>query len=99
MFMIIPYPSGLAVYIFTQGVVGIVQQWYLNRTHPHPRPDQAHARQEIAQAGCEEWTLYDSVGGYMTKEFVREGKLDREAAAEALRDFLRRIDSRRQSLS
>ncbi|HKN23969.1 MAG TPA: R3H domain-containing nucleic acid-binding protein [Candidatus Acidoferrum sp.] len=27
----------------------------------------------------------------MTKEFVREGKLDREAAAEALRDFLQRI--------
>jgi len=27
----------------------------------------------------------------MTKEFVREGKLDREAAAEALRDFLERI--------
>ncbi len=27
----------------------------------------------------------------MSKEFVREGKLDREAAAEALRDFLQRI--------
>jgi spoIIIJ-associated protein len=27
----------------------------------------------------------------MTKEFVREGKLDRETAAEALRDFLQRI--------
>jgi spoIIIJ-associated protein len=27
----------------------------------------------------------------MTKEFVREGKLDREAAAGALRDFLQRI--------
>jgi YidC/Oxa1 family membrane protein insertase len=34
MFMIIPYPSGLAVYILTSGVVGIVQQWYLNRKHP-----------------------------------------------------------------
>jgi membrane protein insertase Oxa1/YidC/SpoIIIJ len=32
--MIIPYPSGLAVYILTSGVVGIVQQWYLNRKHP-----------------------------------------------------------------
>jgi len=29
----------------------------------------------------------------MTKEFVREGKLDREAAAAALRDFLQRIVS------
>jgi spoIIIJ-associated protein len=27
----------------------------------------------------------------MTKEFVREGKLDRQAAAEALRDFLQKI--------
>ena len=27
----------------------------------------------------------------MSKEFVREGKLDREAAAEALRDFLEGI--------
>jgi YidC/Oxa1 family membrane protein insertase len=37
MFMIIPYPSGLAVYILTSGVVGIAQQWYLNRKHP-PQP-------------------------------------------------------------
>ena len=34
MFMVIPYPSGLAVYILTSSVVGIGQQWYLNRTHP-----------------------------------------------------------------
>jgi len=38
MFMVIPYPSGLAVYILTSSVVGIVQQWYLNRTHPLPAP-------------------------------------------------------------
>ncbi len=38
MFMIIPYPSGLAVYILTQSVVGMLQQWYLNRTHPLPAP-------------------------------------------------------------
>jgi YidC/Oxa1 family membrane protein insertase len=36
MFMVIPYPSGLAVYILTSSVVGIVQQWYLNRSHPLP---------------------------------------------------------------
>jgi len=36
MFMVIPYPSGLAVYILTSSVVGIVQQWYLNRKHPLP---------------------------------------------------------------
>jgi membrane protein insertase Oxa1/YidC/SpoIIIJ len=29
-----PISSGLAVYILTSSVVGIGQQWYLNRTHP-----------------------------------------------------------------
>ncbi|MGB7281986.1 MAG: membrane protein insertase YidC [Candidatus Acidiferrum sp.] len=38
LFMIIPYPSGLAVYILTSGVVGIGQQWYLNRKHPPVAP-------------------------------------------------------------
>ena len=38
LFMIIPYPSGLAVYILTSSVVGIGQQWYLNRRHPLPPP-------------------------------------------------------------
>jgi len=41
LFMIIPYPSGLAVYILTSGVVGVFQQWYLNRRHPAiPPPKQ-----------------------------------------------------------
>ena len=34
LFFVIPYPSGLAVYILTSGVVGVLQQWYLNRKHP-----------------------------------------------------------------
>jgi YidC/Oxa1 family membrane protein insertase len=34
MFMVIPYPSGLAVYILTSGLVGVLQQWYLNHRHP-----------------------------------------------------------------
>ena len=38
MFMIIPYPSGLAVYILTSGLINVLQQWYLNRTHPLPAP-------------------------------------------------------------
>jgi YidC/Oxa1 family membrane protein insertase len=38
MFMIIPYPSGLAVYILTSGLVGVLQQWYLNRQSPAPLP-------------------------------------------------------------
>src|SRR5450755_1341900 len=33
-FMISPISSGLAVYILTSSVVGIAQQWYLNRHHP-----------------------------------------------------------------
>ena len=36
MFFVIPYPSGLAVYILTSGLLGVVQQWWLNRTHPLP---------------------------------------------------------------
>jgi YidC/Oxa1 family membrane protein insertase len=38
MFMISPISSGLAVYILTSSVVGIGQQWYLNRKHPVPAP-------------------------------------------------------------
>jgi len=38
MFMIVPYPSGVAVYILTSGLINILQQWYLNRTHPLPAP-------------------------------------------------------------
>jgi YidC/Oxa1 family membrane protein insertase len=40
-FMISPISSGLAVYILTSSVVGIAQQWYLNRTHPLPAPVKA----------------------------------------------------------
>ena len=38
LFMISPISSGLAVYILTSSVIGIAQQWYLNRTHPVPVP-------------------------------------------------------------
>ena len=38
LFMVIPYPSGLAVYILTSSLVGIGQQWYLNKKHPLPPP-------------------------------------------------------------
>jgi YidC/Oxa1 family membrane protein insertase len=36
MFVVFPISSGLALYILTSSLVGIVQQWYLNRTHPLP---------------------------------------------------------------
>jgi YidC/Oxa1 family membrane protein insertase len=44
MFMVIPYPSGLAVYILTSSLVGIAQQVYLNRKHPLPAPPARPAR-------------------------------------------------------
>jgi YidC/Oxa1 family membrane protein insertase len=34
MFIVFPISSGLAVYILTSSLVGIAQQWYLNKTHP-----------------------------------------------------------------
>jgi YidC/Oxa1 family membrane protein insertase len=37
-FMISPISSGLAVYILTSSVVGIGQQWWLNRSHPVVAP-------------------------------------------------------------
>jgi YidC/Oxa1 family membrane protein insertase len=37
-FMISPISSGLAVYILTSSVVGVGQQWYLNRQHPVTTP-------------------------------------------------------------
>jgi YidC/Oxa1 family membrane protein insertase len=37
-FIVSPISSGLAVYILTSSLVGIGQQWYLNRTHPLPAP-------------------------------------------------------------
>jgi YidC/Oxa1 family membrane protein insertase len=36
MFVIFPFSSGLALYILTSSLIGIAQQWYLNRTHPLP---------------------------------------------------------------
>jgi membrane protein insertase Oxa1/YidC/SpoIIIJ len=44
LFMISPISSGLAVYILTSSLVGIVQQWWLNRTHPLPAAAPAQAR-------------------------------------------------------
>ena len=38
MFVVFPFSSGLALYILTSSLVGIAQQWYLNRTHPLPAP-------------------------------------------------------------
>lgn len=34
MFLILPVSSGLVIYILTSNIVGMAQQWYLNRTGP-----------------------------------------------------------------
>src|SRR5215469_8374715 len=45
MFVIFPFSSGLALYILTSSLIGIVQQWYLNKTHPLPAPAKpSHAK-------------------------------------------------------
>lgn len=36
MFVFFPFASGLALYILTSSLIGILQQWYLNRTNPLP---------------------------------------------------------------
>jgi len=41
MFVVFPISSGLAVYILTSSLVGIGQQWYLNKTHPVTAPVKA----------------------------------------------------------
>jgi YidC/Oxa1 family membrane protein insertase len=38
LFVVFPFSSGLALYILTSSVVGIGQQWYLNKTHPALAP-------------------------------------------------------------
>jgi YidC/Oxa1 family membrane protein insertase len=38
MFVVFPFSSGLALYILTSSLVGIGQQWYLNRAHPVAAP-------------------------------------------------------------
>ena len=41
MFMFFPISSGLSVYILTSSLVGIGQQWWLNRAHPVTAPVKA----------------------------------------------------------
>jgi YidC/Oxa1 family membrane protein insertase len=44
MFVFFPFASGLALYILTSSLIGILQQWYLTRTHPLPAPAAKPAR-------------------------------------------------------
>ena len=45
-FIISPISSGLAVYILTSSLVGIGQQWWLNRQHPVTAVVQAPAKKK-----------------------------------------------------
>jgi YidC/Oxa1 family membrane protein insertase len=38
MFFLIPVSSGLVLYIVTQNIMAIIQQWHLNRTSPLKAP-------------------------------------------------------------
>ncbi len=38
LFVVFPFSNGLALYILTSSVIGIGQQWYLNKTHPTSAP-------------------------------------------------------------
>jgi len=52
MFIIIPISSGLVLYILTSNVVGMAQQWYLNRSAPAAAPAGApHGKKKKKSAG------------------------------------------------
>ena len=57
---------------------------------PPTSPGKASAQQKVSADICCGSTI-KVLGSGMTKELVRDGKLDREAAAEALREFLQKI--------
>jgi len=44
MFIFFPTSSGLVLYILTQNVVGIAQQWHLNRSSPLKAPAKRTAK-------------------------------------------------------
>jgi YidC/Oxa1 family membrane protein insertase len=48
MFVVIPVSSGLVLYILSSNVIGMVQQWYLNRTPP---ADTGNAKPKKSQSG------------------------------------------------
>jgi YidC/Oxa1 family membrane protein insertase len=49
MFVIFPISSGLVLYILTSNVVGIAQQWFLNRTSPEMAKARAKAEKKAAR--------------------------------------------------
>jgi YidC/Oxa1 family membrane protein insertase len=50
MFFIIPVSCGLILYIVTQNIVAIIQQWHLNRTSPLKAPPPVRSKKQMTRA-------------------------------------------------
>jgi YidC/Oxa1 family membrane protein insertase len=50
MFFLIPVSSGLILYIVTQNIMAVVQQWHLNRTSPLKAPPPLRGKKQVARA-------------------------------------------------
>ena len=50
MFFIIPVSSGLILYIVTQNIMAVIQQWHLNRSSPLKAPSPFGAKKKVARA-------------------------------------------------
>ncbi len=50
MFFVIPVSSGLILYIVTQNIMAVVQQWHLNRSSPLKAPPPLRGKKQVARA-------------------------------------------------
>ena len=50
MFFVIPVSSGLVLYIVTQNIVAVIQQWHLNRTAPLKAPPPLRSKKQVTRA-------------------------------------------------
>jgi YidC/Oxa1 family membrane protein insertase len=50
MFFLIPVSSGLILYIVTQNIMAVLQQWHLNRTSPLKAAPPVRGKKQVARA-------------------------------------------------
>jgi YidC/Oxa1 family membrane protein insertase len=50
MFFLIPVSSGLILYIVTQNIMAVIQQWHLNRSSPLKAPPPVRSKKQVARA-------------------------------------------------
>jgi YidC/Oxa1 family membrane protein insertase len=50
MFFLIPVSSGLILYIVTQNIMAVIQQWHLNRSSPLKAPPPLRGKKQVARA-------------------------------------------------